>query len=240
MKIIISGYGRMGKEVEKAAIENGLSIAYIIDDISGWEGLMNEKVNADVVIDFSQPDIAVENILRCFEIGIPIVTGTTGWYEQLEKVNENCKANKGSLFFAPNFSIGVNLFLLINAKLASTMSSFDDYKVSVKEIHHIHKLDAPSGTAIKIANDIVDNHQFLREWVNQADGSAGILPVASEREGEIPGTHVVRYESPADLIEIKHEAKNRSGFANGAITAAAWLIGRRGVFTMKDMLHSLL
>ena len=240
MKIIISGYGRMGKEVEKAAIEKDHSIVFTIDDKSGWERLINDKVNADVVIDFSQPDIAVENMLRCFEIGIPIVTGTTGWYDQLVKVSENCNAKEGSLFYAPNFSMGVNLFLMINTKLASTMSSFEGYKVSVKEIHHIHKLDAPSGTAKKIANDIIENHQFLEEWVSRPDVGTGLLPVVSERKGEVPGTHIVRYESEADLIELKHEAKNRSGFANGAITAAAWLIGRQGVFTMNDMLHSLL
>jgi 4-hydroxy-tetrahydrodipicolinate reductase len=239
MKIIISGYGRMGKEVEKAAVGSGHSIVFTIDDKKGWDRVTHDVADADVVIDFSQPDIVVENIFNCFEIGIPIVTGTTGWYEHLEKVREICKTKKGSLFYAPNFSIGVNLFLQINTKLASAMSSFADYKASVKEIHHIHKLDAPSGTAIKIADDIIQNHQFLQGWINRPDSGKGLLPVVSERVGEVPGTHIVKYESPADLIEIKHEAKNRSGFANGAITAAAWLIGRKGAFTMTDMLMSM-
>ncbi len=229
----------MGKEVEKAAIAEGHFIALKIDDKKGWENLRNDHPYADVIIDFSQPEIAIDNILNAFELGIPIVTGTTGWFDKLDEVAELCHKKEGSLFYAPNFSIGVNLFFFVNAKLASAMSSFNDYRVSVKEIHHIHKLDAPSGTAIKIAEDIIKNHPHLREWINRPDFGAGLLPVVSEREGEAPGTHVVSYESEADFIELKHEAKNRSGFAKGAIAAAKWLIGKTGVFTMDDLLKSL-
>lgn len=240
MKIIISGYGRMGKEIEKQAIAEGHTIVFKIDNQPGWEILAQDNTEADVVIDFSQPDTAIDNILNCFQLGIPIVSGTTGWIDQLEYVTKECAAQQGSLFHAPNFSIGVNLFFLMNTRLASLMSSFEDYKVSIKEVHHIHKLDAPSGTAIKVAEDIIDKYESLDNWVNRPEFGAGLLPVFSEREGEVPGTHIVSYESAADLIELKHKARNRTGFAKGAILAAKWLVGKKGVFTMGDLLKSIL
>lgn len=241
MKIIISGYGRMGKEIEKVAMSGGHKIAARIDNREDWDPLENNPEMADVVIDFSQPEVAVENMNRCFKLGIPIVTGTTGWYKHLEEVTKKCKNSHGTLFYAPNFSIGVNLFFLMNKKLAATMSSFKDvYHASIKEIHHIHKLDSPSGTGIKIAEDIINQHQGLEKWVDGENAEDGILPIVSLREGEVPGTHIVKYESEADSIELIHTAKNRSGFAKGAVIAAAWVKGKKGVFTMDEFVKSLL
>ena len=240
MKIIISGYGRMGKEIEKVALNEGHLIVDRIDNVNDWARIERNQVVADAVIDFSQPVVAVENILRCFEMGIPIVTGTTGWYDQLEEVSELCKQQNGALFYAPNFSIGVNLFFLINKKLAKRMSSFGEYKVSMKEMHHIHKLDAPSGTAIKVAEDIIAEHNLIEKWSKSDESESGILPIVSERKGEIPGTHIVTYSSDADVIELKHEAKNRSGFAVGAVKAAEWLAAKKGIFNMDDFLKSIL
>lgn len=240
MNIIISGYGRMGREVEKAAIKSGHTIVAKIDTAGDWKLPGKFFDTTDTVIDFSFPDVVIENIERCFDLGIPVITGTTGWYDWLNDVAEHCNNKNGTLFYAPNFSIGVSLFLNINKKLVSMMSSFSDYRVLLKEIHHIHKLDAPSGTAIKTADDIIKNHPNLEKWVNRPEFGSGILPVISEREGEVPGIHIVKYESEADLIELKHEAKNRSGFAKGAVLAAEWVMGKKGVFTMDDLLKDML
>lgn len=230
----------MGKEVEKSAIEKGHTVLGKVDKTEEWKYLKDEIDKADVVIDFSLPESAVDIFSNCFDLGVPVVTGTTGWYDRFEEVNNLCKSHNGTIFYAPNFSIGVNLFFLLNQKLAKTMSAFDDYKVRIEEIHHIHKIDAPSGTAIKLAEDLIDKHGSLEKWINRPEFGAGILPVLSERKGEVPGTHLVKYESEADMIEIKHEAKNRSGFAKGAVSAAEWVFGKKGIFTMDDMLNDLL
>lgn len=241
MRIIISGYGRMGKEIEKVALSEGHEVVARVDNSDDWKSIETHPEIADVVIDFSQPEVAIENIRKCFNLGIPIVTGTTGWYAHLDEVSENCKTNNGTLFYAPNFSIGVNLFFLMNKKLAATMSSFrDDYKVLVKEIHHIHKLDSPSGTGLKIAEDIISRHQGLTRWEEGEVSKDNTLPVISLREGEVPGTHIVKYESEADSIELIHTAKNRSGFAKGAVIAAEWVKEKKGVFTMDELLESML
>jgi len=240
MKIIISGYGRMGKEIERHALANKHKVVAKIDNVAEWKMLTPMQKKAEVVIDFSQPEVAIQNIERCFSLRIPIVTGTTGWYHQIDKVTESCQTMNGTLFYAPNFSIGVNLFFLMNKKLASVMSSFSDvYKVSLKEIHHIHKLDSPSGTAIKTAEDIIENHPGVTIW-REGEEEEGVLPIISLREGEVPGTHCVKYESEADSLELKHTAKNRSGFAKGAFTAAEWVKNKKGVFTMSDLLKSIL
>lgn len=240
MKIIISGYGRMGREVEKTAIAGGHEVVRRIDDSEEWQRFKNTDADADVVIDFSQPDCAVENIIRCFHLGLPIVTGTTGWLADLEKVTEACRALDGSLFHAPNFSIGVNILFHLNVQLARVMSSIGEYAVSIRETHHIHKKDAPSGTAIRIAEDIMQQQGKLKRWVNREAADEKTLPVLSERTGEVPGLHIVRYESSADILELRHEAKDRSGFARGALMAAEWLLGKKGIFTMDDLLASWL
>ena len=240
MRIIISGYGRMGKEIEKVAIHKEHDIVGIIDDIAGWALFDQEKIKADVVIDFSEPNAVVDIIDRCFNENLPIVTGTTGWYDQLDTLSENCAKYNGTLFYAPNFSLGVNLFYIVNTFLAKTMSAFDTYKVSMKEIHHIHKLDSPSGTAIKAAEDIISKYKGLDRWINRPEFGAGILPIESERIDEVPGTHIVTYSSESDNIELKHEAKNRSGFALGAVNAAEWVVDKKGIFTMDELIKSLL
>lgn len=231
----------MGKEIEKVATSAGHTIVAGVDSGEDWQTLKNKALKADVVIDFSQPEVAVENFEKSFDLGIPIVTGTTGWYDQLPEVVESCEKKNGTLFYAPNFSIGVNLFFMMNKKLAATMSSFQkEYKVSVKEVHHIHKLDSPSGTGIKIADDIVEQHQGLVSWEEGLEVKDGVLSIESVREGEVPGTHIVTYESEADKLTLMHEAKNRSGFASGAVMAAEWVKGKKGVFTMHDLLKSML
>ncbi len=237
MKIVISGYGKMGKEVEAIAQKRGHQVIAKIDRPNEWDKFDAIQSQADVVIDFSQPEVVVDNLKRCFRAGIPIVTGTTGWDKQLEDVTNTCSAQKGTLFFAPNFSIGVNLFFRANRLLAKLMAGVDGYSVQIEETHHIHKLDAPSGTAIKTADGIIGQNPHIEKWVNEATGSATELPIVSRREGEVTGTHEVIYDSEVDTLTLKHEAKNRSGFALGAVLAAEFVQGKQGVFTMDDLLE---
>jgi 4-hydroxy-tetrahydrodipicolinate reductase len=236
MKITISGYGKMGKEIEKIARERNHQISTIIDTEADWSKFQTEIGNSDVVIDFSQPDVVVQNILRCFESRIPIVSGTTGWDNQKEEIYKLCTEQGKTLFTASNFSIGVNVFFEVNKKLAELMGKQDNYSVTMKEIHHIHKLDRPSGTAIHLADDIISNNPNLNNWTIKKDEPAKKLFIQSERAGEVPGIHVVKYTSKVDRISIMHEAKSRKGFALGAVLAAEWVKGKTGVFGMKDML----
>lgn len=236
MKITISGYGKMGREIEKTALERKHKIVAIIDTEEDWAKYQKEVASSDVVIDFSQPDVAVQNILTCFEAGIPIVTGTTGWDDQKEEIRKLCIEHEKSIFTASNFSIGVNIFFEVNKKLAELMGTLDNYSVSMKEIHHIHKLDKPSGTAIHLANQIISNTSSLKDWSIQKEEESKKLYIQSERAGEIPGTHVVKYTSDVDRISIMHEARSRKGFALGAVLAAEWLSTKKGFFEMKDML----
>ena len=239
MKIIISGYGRMGKEVEKVAGEKGYANLVLLDTLQDWLRFEDEIRAADVVIDFSLPETAVDNIYKCFKLGTPVVTGTTGWYGQLDEIKKKCESLAGTLFYAPNFSIGVNVFFQLNRQLAKTMSKIEGYTPSITEIHHIHKIDAPSGTAIKLAEDIVKIHDKLQKWEDIDSGSPSKLAVLSKREGEVPGIHEVIYTSNADQLVVKHEAFNRSGFAKGALMAAEFVMNKKGVFTMDDLLNDL-
>mgnify|MGYP003288501625 CR=1 FL=1 len=230
MNIIIIGYGKMGKMVEQIAIQQGDSIVCKIDSEKDWNELDNanpEIIKQSVAIDFSTPATAICNIRECFKRNIPIVVGTTGWYEQMESIKEECLAKSQSLFWASNFSIGVFLFNKLNAYLADMMKEYSDYNPSIKEIHHIHKLDAPSGTAITLAQTLVENHNIEKQNLN----------IESVREGEVCGTHIINYYSEVDDIEIKHTAHSRKGFASGAVMAAHWLKGKQGVFTMKDFIN---
>ena len=236
MKITISGYGKMGREIEKTALERKHIIAAIIDTKEDWSKFQTKIASSDVVIDFSQPDVVVQNILRCFEVGVPIVTGTTGWDNQKEEIRKLCIGQGKAIFTASNFSIGVNIFFEVNKKLAKLMGTQDNYAVSMKEIHHVHKLDKPSGTAIHLADQIISNSSDLKDWTIQKEEVEGKLYIQSERAGEIPGTHVVKYTSEVDRISIMHEAKSRKGFALGAVLAAEWLGNKKGFFEMKDML----
>ncbi len=226
----------MGKEIEKIAIERNHKIILKIDSEKDWDFYKSNLKESDVAIDFSTPQSAVKNIKRCFNVDVPIVVGTTGWYNQLENIKNIALKNNKTLFYAPNFSIGVNIFFDINRRLAKLMDRYKDYNVSIQETHHIHKLDAPSGTAISLANDIINNIDRKIKWVNSPTENPDELEIKSIRKDNITGIHTVNYDSLIDTIEIKHTAKSRKGFAIGAVLAAEWLSGRKGVFEMKDML----
>lgn len=235
MKIALLGYGKMGREVEKTAIERNHEIALTIDiENATWHP--SEIIGIDAAIEFSTPGSAVDNILKCFEANVPVVVGTTGWLDRFEEIKETCIEKEQALFYASNFSIGVNIFFEINRKLAQLMDTQPGYDVSMEEIHHIHKLDAPSGTAITIAEDIISNVKRKQEWVNAESNEEDKIGITSAREGEVPGTHSINYDSPEDHIQIMHKAKGRKGFALGAVLAAEWIIGKQGVFSMKDLM----
>ena len=237
MKLAILGHGNMGQEVERIAISRGHIIHLVIDSNEDWEKEGNKLNDADIAIEFSQPDTVLDNIYRCFDANVPVVVGTTGWYEDLDQVKTDCIENGQCLFYSPNFSIGVNLFFELNRSLAALMSNIENYEISIEETHHIHKQDAPSGTAIMLANDIIRNSTRKEKWVNETPENPEELGIQSFRTENVPGTHRVKYESGEDSIEIIHTAKNRRGFAIGTIMAAEFLLGKKGVFEMKDLLN---
>ncbi len=231
MKIALFGYGKMGKTIERLAIKRGHSIVAKID-----KNLRDGNfTNADVAIDFSVPSEAFNNINQCFQNNIPIISGTTGWLDKMGEAVVTCKEKKGAFIYASNYSLGVNLFFELNKNLAKMMTRFDDYTISMEETHHSQKLDAPSGTAITLAEAIIKNSS-KKSWVLDVTNSNETIPIVSKRIENVPGTHTVNYNSVVDEIEIKHTAKNRDGFALGAIIAAEWLQGKTGVYTMKDVL----
>ena len=231
MKIALLGYGRMGKAIEKTAKNRGHEIVARIDK-DQIEGTLE---HANVAINFSIPDAAVNNIFSALSIAIPVVCGTTGWLENFKKVSDFTVKNKTAFLYASNFSIGVNLFFKLNEQLVKMMNNQSDYKVSIEEIHHIHKLDAPSGTAITLAEGIIENSESS-DWSLSADKSDEIQ-INAIREGEVPGTHTITYESSIDAISIKHKAHNREGFALGAVVASEWIVGKKGIFKMSDVLN---
>ena len=238
MKIAILGYGNMGQEIERIAISRKHEIVLILDSIEDWEKDGSQLVDADIAIEFSQPDTVLDNIYYCFDAKVPIVIGTTGWYEDLEQVKRDCVEQGQTMFFSTNFSIGVNLFFELNRKLAALMSKWKDYEISIEETHHIHKQDSPSGTAIVLANDIIRNSERKEKWVKATTENPEELGIQSFRTENVPGTHKVKYESANDSIEIIHTAKNRRGFAIGTIMAAEFLLDKKGIFEMKDLLAS--
>jgi len=235
MKIALLGYGKMGKVIEKIALERGHEIVLRKTSSNTFEGL----TNADVAIDFSMPNVAVENISACINQGIPVVSGTTGWLENYDEMVKLCESKNGAFLYGSNFSLGVNLFFELNDYLAKLMSKFKEYKVSMEEIHHTQKLDKPSGTAITLANTII-NHTYKNDWSIENPKEDDLF-IEVKRKENVPGTHTVIYNSKIDYIEIKHVAHNREGFALGSIVAAEWIIDKKGVFTMKDVidLHSI-
>jgi len=237
MKIALLGYGRMGKEVERAALARNHSIIARIDNSEDLQQQTGILKSCDVAIEFTSPEAVVQNLLFCFREKIAVVTGTTGWYSRKDEVIRACNESGGSLFYASNFSIGVNIFFEINRQLARLMNGHDEYQVSMEEIHHIHKLDAPSGTAISLANGILSEYPKKKAWVSGDASSDDQLGIRSLREGEIPGTHRVEWRSSVDTIRIEHEAFNRQGFASGAVLAAEFLAGKKGIFEMKDLLQ---
>jgi len=237
MNIALIGYGKMGKEIEKIAVSRGHKIALIID-INNPQDLTAENLKkCDVAIEFTIPKSAIQNYYTCFGAGIPVVSGTTGWLEQKDEVYAKCRETSGTFFYASNFAIGVNLFFELNKRLAELMSKWSDYDVEMTEVHHIHKLDAPSGTAISLAEDILNIFPGKENWVNDKTPEKNQLNIRSERRGEVPGIHTVKYESEVDFIEITHETKSRKGLAFGAVLAAEYCKEHSGILTMKDLLN---
>lgn len=233
MKIALLGYGKMGKTIEKLALEKGHEVVFVSGRNTDFSGLEL----ADVAIEFSVPEAAFQHITKCFEMEIPVVSGTTGWLAQYDEALKICQQRNGSFIYASNFSIGVNIFFELNRKLAEMMSAHNAYRVSMEEIHHTQKLDAPSGTAISLANAIVENTRYANWHLGKtAEKEEKSIPIEAKREGDVKGTHIVKYQSEIDTISIAHEAHSREGFALGSILAAEWLIGKKGVFSMKDVL----
>jgi 4-hydroxy-tetrahydrodipicolinate reductase len=227
----------MGKEIEKIALNRGHKIGLIVD-LSNREDLNPETLkDIDVAIEFSHPDSAAQNIISCFDSGVSVVSGTTGWLSDLGKVNAICNNNELAFFHATNFSPGMNIMFMLNQSLARVMEKFSSYEVSISETHHIHKLDSPSGTAITLAESIIKNSSRKNNWIMDSDQRSGSsIPVVSRRVSEVPGEHTVLWESGEDKIQIKHEAKNRQGFALGAVLAAEFINGEKGIFGMKELL----
>lgn len=237
MKIALLGYGKMGKTIERLARERGHEVVLIVDENNRATCTDDQLKQADVAIEFTTPVVAVDNYNWCFRNHVPVVSGTTGWLERWDEVMMSREQLGGGFFYASNYSIGVNIFFHLNRWLARTMAQFADYKVSVEETHHIHKLDAPSGTAITLAKDILKEHPEYTSWVlDEGKVESGELPVKSKREGEVPGIHTVTYKSVVDEIQIHHSAYSRDGFAQGAVMAAEFLMGKKGVFGMEDLI----
>jgi len=238
MRIGLIGYGKMGKAIERIALERGHTISFKVDSKQPLSAI--DTSGTDVAIEFTRPELAVEHIYLCLEKQLPVVVGTTAWGEHLQEVKSAVESKNGSLLYASNFSVGVNIVFHLNEVLAGLMSNQPEYKASIEEIHHVQKLDAPSGTAVSIAEGLLANHSGYSSWIG-AEGklpetSKGELPIAAFREPDVPGTHIIRYESPIDTIELSHVAHNRDGFALGSVLAAEFLAPKKGIYTMRDVL----
>ncbi|MBF4465532.1 4-hydroxy-tetrahydrodipicolinate reductase [Flavobacterium sp. LC2016-12] len=231
MKIALLGYGKMGKVIERIALERGHEIVLKKDETNTFDGLST----ADVAIDFSVPTAAVDNISNCFHSNVPVVSGTTGWLEHFDEMVALCNEKQGGFISSSNFSLGVNIFFELNEYLAKIMSQFDSYKVTMEEIHHTQKLDAPSGTAISLAKGVIENSNYANWTLDEPKTNE--IHIEAKRIGDVPGTHTVTYDSIVDSIELKHTAHNREGFALGAVIAAEWLAGKKGIYNMKDVLN---
>lgn len=236
LNIVISGYGRMGKEIEKAALAKGHVIAAKADNETDWEQMANAIASADVVVDFSQPHTAAANTARALNLGLPVVVGTTGWTPDYSAIERLCREKGGAFMIGSNFSIGVNILFHIQKQLAELVARVGGYQPQVEETHHIHKKDAPSGTAIHLANDLIEIMPGLTRWENRQAETPGVLPVISHREGEIPGIHTTTFTSADDIITLRHEALGRGGLAAGAIMAAEWIAGKTGIFSFEEVL----
>lgn len=236
MNIALIGYGKMGKAIEEIALQRGHAVVLKID-VNTMDQFTKANLQVcDAAIEFTSPHSAVENIISCLQAGIPVVSGSTGWLNRWQEVKSECDKYNGALLYASNYSVGVNIFFEVNKRLAQLMNQHADYEVSMTEIHHTEKKDAPSGTAITLAEQILENIGRKKQWVNHASSLPEDLPVISERTDPAPGTHIIKYSSPVDDIEIIHTAHNRRGFATGAVLAAEFLQGKNGIFSMKDVL----
>lgn len=237
MKIGLFGYGKMGQTIDRLSTAHGIEICWRINRSN--MGAVDDAFLrlADVVIEFSRPEAAFDNVMACLHAGVPVVCGTTGWQDKLEKARAYCQEKDGALLWASNFSIGVNLFFALNRYLAELMKNRPEYSLNATEIHHIHKLDAPSGTAISLLEQIIDVHPRYESWSLEPETpSFDAIPITALREGEVPGTHMLNWQSPVDQIRIEHRAESREGFALGAIQAAKWIHGKKGVFGMAEVL----
>lgn len=235
MKIALLGFGKMGQEIAKIAEIRGHTI--VLKASAEHPFVAKDLADADVAIEFSEPKSAVDNIFKAFKSNVPVVVGTTGWYNRFPEVRDECLNNGNTLFYATNFSLGVNLFFELNKYLAKMMRNIEGYNPTMEEVHHTEKKDSPSGTAITLAETIIDQLEGKKNWVNYPQEEETELSIVSMREPQVPGTHTIEYESAFDFINITHEAKNRLGFALGAVKSAEWVAKKQGVFTMKDMLN---
>jgi len=235
MNIALIGYGKMGKEIEKIALNRNHNIVLKVDKDNADTVKTEDLKKADIAIEFTTPHTVLQNIRKCFDANLPIVVGTTGWYDDFDKIKAECLAGNKSLFYASNFSLGVNLFFKVNKYLAELMNKYPEYEVSMEEIHHVHKIDKPSGTAITLAQQVIDKMARKTKWSIE-ECSSEILYIDDKREGEVPGTHIIKYTSPIDDIEIMHKAHNRQGFALGSVIAAEFLKGKKGIYNMEDVI----
>ena len=234
MNIALIGYGKMGKEIESVLIERGHNVGLKVDKDNPF--LPSDLAGIDIAIEFSTPDTAADNILRCFEANCPVVVGTTGWYNRLPEIRTEALNKNQSILYATNFSIGVNILFHMNRELARVMKNFESYEPGILEIHHTAKLDKPSGTAITLAEGIIEELGRKTRWVNELATHPNELSIVSQREGEVPGTHLITYSGKEDNISLIHEAKERRGFATGAVYASEWLMEKKGVYTIHDFL----
>lgn len=237
MKIALIGYGKMGKTIEKIALDRGHEIVLTIDIDNQHELTVENLQKADVAIEFTIPSTVIANYYKCFESGIPVVSGTTGWLDKKDEVLTKMKESDGTFFYASNFSVGVNLFFVLNKKLADLMQTQKEYDVKMEEVHHTQKLDAPSGTAISLAEDLFDIHPAKEKWTLEEPDVTEEMQITAIREGQVPGIHRIKYESDVDYIEIEHSAKNRLGFATGAVLAAEFSLGKKGLLSMNELLN---
>lgn len=235
MKIALLGYGKMGKEIEAIALQRHHTIVLKVDETNSASITKTDLQQADVAIEFSTPHTVISNIKKCLDAQLPIVIGTTGWYDLFKDIENECQQKNGTIFHSTNFSLGVNIFMKVNSYLAALMNKYTNYDVSMEEIHHIHKLDKPSGTAITLANQVLDKIERKKNWsITNTDSQT--LFIKDIREGEVPGTHIIKYTSAVDDIEIMHKAHNRQGFALGAIIAAEYICDKKGIFTMENLM----
>jgi 4-hydroxy-tetrahydrodipicolinate reductase len=235
MKIALIGYGKMGREIEAIALKRNHQIVLKINRENADTFSAADLKGTDVAIEFSTPQTVIKNIGICLDANVPVVVGATGWYDQFPQIEARFLASNGALFHATNFSVGVNLFFKVNSYLAELMNRYSEYDVSMEEIHHVHKLDKPSGTAITLAEQILNKIDRKDQWsINQE--AKDVLFIKDVREGEVPGTHIIKYQSPIDDIEIMHKAHNRKGFATGAVIAAEFIFGKKGIYSMKDII----
>ncbi|MFO0357933.1 MAG: 4-hydroxy-tetrahydrodipicolinate reductase [Sphingobacteriaceae bacterium] len=235
MNIALLGYGKMGKEIEKIALSRKHHIVLKVDKDNADTISIADLQKADVAIEFSTPHTVLSNIQKCFDANVPVIVGTTGWYDEFDKIKANCEKGNHGLFYASNFSLGVNLFFKVNKYLAELMNKYPEYDVCMEEIHHVHKLDKPSGTAITLAHQIISKMDRKNKW-SIDDNSSDTLFIEDKREGEVPGTHIIKYRSAVDDIEIMHKAHNRQGFALGSVIAAEFMKGKKGIYTMEDII----